>query len=128
MSDPTKTTYLRRGCAKVFILPVIIFSRRGALARAPRAGQKSTMPVAQQTILVVEDEAAIAETKGTGVHVCVCCVHPGAPWTPSWAKSGVKEQRIMPAEDIARAILDVYRLSRRTVVEEIVLRPQLGDL
>jgi len=34
----------------------------------------------------------------------------------------------MPSEDIARAILDVYRLSRRTVVEEIVLRPQLGDL
>ena len=31
-------------------------------------------------------------------------------------------------EDIARAILDVCRLSRRTVVEEIVLRPQLGDL
>ena len=34
----------------------------------------------------------------------------------------------MPAEDIARAILDVYRLSRRTVVEEIILRPQLGDV
>jgi hypothetical protein len=34
----------------------------------------------------------------------------------------------MPAEDVARAFLAVYRLSRRTVVEEIVLRPQLGDL
>ena len=34
----------------------------------------------------------------------------------------------MPAEDIARAILDVYRLSRRTVVEEIILRPLPGDL
>jgi NADP-dependent 3-hydroxy acid dehydrogenase YdfG len=67
-----------------------------------------------------------AETKQSGVRVC--CVHPGATWSPSWAKSGVKPARIMPAEDIARAILDVYRLSRRTVVEEIVLRPQLGDL
>jgi NADP-dependent 3-hydroxy acid dehydrogenase YdfG len=67
-----------------------------------------------------------AETKGTGVRVC--CVHPGATWSPSWAKSGVKPQRIMPAEDIAQAILDVYRLSRRTVVEEIVMRPQLGDV
>ena len=67
-----------------------------------------------------------AETKGTGVRVC--CVHPGATWTPSWAKSGVKEQRIMPAEDIARAILDAHRLSRRTVVEEIILRPEQGDL
>jgi NAD(P)-dependent dehydrogenase (short-subunit alcohol dehydrogenase family) len=67
-----------------------------------------------------------AETKEHGVRVC--CVHPGATWSPSWSKSGVKRERIMPAEDIARAILDVSRLSRRTVVEEIVLRPQLGDL
>src|SRR4051812_30598935 len=71
-------------------------------------------------------KALRAETKAAGVRVC--CVHPGATWSPSWSKSGVKPQRIMPAEDIAQAILDVYRLSRRTVVEEIVLRPQLGDL
>ena len=67
-----------------------------------------------------------AETKGTGVRVC--CVHPGATWSPSWAQSGVKRERIMPAEDIARAILDIHRLSRRTVVEEIILRPEQGDL
>lgn len=67
-----------------------------------------------------------AETKDKGIRVC--CVHPGATWSPSWEKSGVKPDRIMPAEDIARAILDVYRLGRRTVVEEIVLRPQLGDV
>jgi NAD(P)-dependent dehydrogenase (short-subunit alcohol dehydrogenase family) len=67
-----------------------------------------------------------AETKDQGIRVC--CVHPGATWSPSWDKSGVKPGRIMPADDIARAIFDVYRLSRRTVIEEIVLRPQLGDV
>jgi NADP-dependent 3-hydroxy acid dehydrogenase YdfG len=67
-----------------------------------------------------------SELKDKGVRVC--CIHPGATWTPSWSSSGVKEERIMPAEDIAQAILNVYRLSRRTVVEEIVLRPQLGDI
>jgi NAD(P)-dependent dehydrogenase (short-subunit alcohol dehydrogenase family) len=67
-----------------------------------------------------------AETKDAGVRVC--CVHPGATWSPSWARSGVKPARIMPAEDIARAILDVHRLGPRTVVEEIVLRPQRGDV
>lgn len=67
-----------------------------------------------------------AETKGAGVRVC--CVHPGATWSPSWTKSGVKPERIMPAADVARAFLDVYRLGRRTVVEEIVLRPQQGDV
>ncbi|MBI5767610.1 MAG: SDR family oxidoreductase [Verrucomicrobia bacterium] len=67
-----------------------------------------------------------AETKGTGVRVC--CVHPGATWSPSWSASGVKPERIMPAEDVARAFYDVWRLGRRTVVEEIVLRPEQGDL
>jgi NADP-dependent 3-hydroxy acid dehydrogenase YdfG len=67
-----------------------------------------------------------AETKVSGIRVC--CVHPGATWSASWSASGVKSERIMPAEDVARAFLDVYRLSHRTVVEEIVLRPQLGDV
>jgi NAD(P)-dependent dehydrogenase (short-subunit alcohol dehydrogenase family) len=67
-----------------------------------------------------------AETKAAGIRVC--CVHPGATWSPSWSGSGVKPERIMPAADVARAFLDIYRLSRRTVVEEIVLRPQRGDL
>jgi NADP-dependent 3-hydroxy acid dehydrogenase YdfG len=67
-----------------------------------------------------------AETKGKGVRVC--CVHPGATWSPSWAGSGVKPERIMPAEDVAQAFFDVYRMSRRTVVEEIVLRPEQGDV
>ena len=67
-----------------------------------------------------------AETREHGVRVC--CVHPGATWSPSWSGSGVAEERIMPAADVARAFLDVYRLGRNTVVEEIVLRPQKGDL
>ncbi len=66
------------------------------------------------------------ETKGTGVRVC--CIHPGATWTPSWSESGVKEERIMPAADVARAFFDVYRMTRRTVVEEVVLRPNAGDI
>ncbi len=66
------------------------------------------------------------ELKLSGVRVTVVC--PGATWSPSWEKSGAKPARMMPAEDVARAFLDIYRLGRRSVVEEIVLRPQLGDL
>jgi NADP-dependent 3-hydroxy acid dehydrogenase YdfG len=67
-----------------------------------------------------------AELRDKGVRVC--CVYPGATWSPSWAGSGVAEERMMPAQDVARAFLEVYRLSRKTVVEEIVLRPQRGDI
>lgn len=67
-----------------------------------------------------------AELKDKGVRVC--CVYPGATASPSWKGSGVSEARMMPAEDVAQAFFDIYRLSRRTVVEEIILRPQLGDL
>lgn len=66
------------------------------------------------------------ELKPHGVRVC--CVMPGGTESPSWDGSGVPAERLMAADDVARAFLAVYRLSRRTVVEEIVLRPQLGDL
>jgi hypothetical protein len=60
--------------------------------------------------------------------VRVCCVYPGATSSPSWRGSGIPPSRLMPATDVARAFLDCYRLSRRTVVEELVLRPQGGDV
>ncbi len=66
------------------------------------------------------------ELKGRGIRVC--CVHPGATVSPSWKGSGVPDARMMPAEDVAAAFVALYRMSPRTVVEEIVLRPQLGDL
>lgn len=71
-------------------------------------------------------KAMRAEFKDKGVRVC--CVYPGATVSPSWKGSGVAAKRMMPAEDVASAFLALYRMTRRTVVEEIVLRPQLGDL
>lgn len=67
-----------------------------------------------------------AELRTKGVRVTAVC--PGATVSPSWLKSGVDLDLLMPAEDVARSFLDIYRLSRRTVVEEIVLRPQRGDV
>jgi short-subunit dehydrogenase len=67
-----------------------------------------------------------AEFKDKGVRVC--CVHPGATVSPSWKGSGVPAKRMMPSEDVAQAFLALYNMTRRTVVEEVVLRPQLGDL
>ncbi len=66
------------------------------------------------------------ETKEAGLRVTT--LMPGATLTPSWDGVDLPEERFMPAEDIAKAVLDVYHMSDRTVVEEIVLRPQKGDI
>jgi short-subunit dehydrogenase len=57
----------------------------------------------------------------------VTAVIPGAVYTDSWAPF-VAQERIMEVNDIAQMIYSASRLSPQAVVEEIVLRPQLGDL
>lgn len=58
----------------------------------------------------------------------VTAIIPGAVYTDSWKGSGVEQERIMEAEDIARMIYSATQLSPQAVVEDIVIRPQLGDL
>lgn len=66
------------------------------------------------------------ETKEHGLRVVALL--PGATYTASWAASGLPEDRFMPPEDLARLAVAIHRLSRRSVVEEVLLRPQLGDI
>ncbi len=66
------------------------------------------------------------ETKDAGLRVTTLL--PGATLTPSWEGTDLPEERFMPPEDIARTVVDLHKLSGRTVVEEILLRPQQGDI
>lgn len=61
-------------------------------------------------------------------NIKVTAVMPGAVYTDSWAGSGVSESRIMEARDIALLVYNAAHLSPQATVEEIVVRPQLGDL
>jgi short-subunit dehydrogenase len=58
----------------------------------------------------------------------VTAIMPGAVYTDSWKGSGIPEQRIMEAEDIAKMVFAAAGLSPQAAVEEIIIRPQLGDL
>ncbi|MDB4163093.1 SDR family oxidoreductase [Saprospiraceae bacterium] len=58
----------------------------------------------------------------------VTSVLPGATWSNSWAGINLPRERLMEANDIAIAIWGALQMSTSAVVEEIVLRPQLGDL
>lgn len=64
------------------------------------------------------------KTKG----IKVTGVYPGAVLTDSWGDYDNSTKRIMEASDIAAMILACTKLSAQAVPEEIILRPQLGDL
>lgn len=108
---------LRRGAGDVFFVSSIAGKQAYPNGTAYCAAKFGVTGLAQ---------VLRAETRGTGVRVC--CVHPGATWTPSWEGSGFSAGRMMAAEDVARALLEVWRIDRRAVVEDLTLRPLGGDL
>lgn len=66
------------------------------------------------------------EMKEFGVKVTA--VLPGAVFTSSWEGTEVEENRLMSSSDISESVYNTYNLSDRTVIEDLILRPQLGDL
>jgi short-subunit dehydrogenase len=66
------------------------------------------------------------EMKPHGIKVTAVC--PGATMSNSWDGVGIDPNRIMEAKDIAEMIFAASKLSPMAVVEDIILRPQLGDL
>lgn len=61
-------------------------------------------------------------------NIRVSSVIPGATRTASWDGVELPDERFMKAEDIASSVWNAFSLSTNTVVEDIILRPQLGDI
>jgi short-subunit dehydrogenase len=61
-------------------------------------------------------------------NIKVTSVFPGAVFTDSWGNFDNSKNRIMVADDIAKMIYAASQLSPAACVEDIVMRPQLGDL
>ena len=53
---------------------------------------------------------------------------PSSTKTDSWDDTTIPENRFIASEDIAKLVFDAYHLSERTVLEEIIIRPMLGDI
>lgn len=66
------------------------------------------------------------ELKQHGIRVTA--VMPGATKTASWNGVDLPDDRFMSPEDVAEAVWGAYSLSTRSVVEELIIRPQLGDI
>jgi short-subunit dehydrogenase len=66
------------------------------------------------------------ELKDQGIRVTA--ILPGATWSASWAGIELPEDRLMQAADVAKALWNAYELSDNAVIEELIIRPQLGDI
>ncbi|MBS1558516.1 MAG: SDR family oxidoreductase [Bacteroidetes bacterium] len=63
-----------------------------------------------------------------GFNIRVTAVLPGATRTASWDGTPLSDERFMKPEDVAEVIFNAYSISNRSVVEEVIIRPQLGDI
>lgn len=61
-------------------------------------------------------------------NIKVTAILPGATLTDSWKGSELPAERFIPSEDIAKLVYNAYTLSPQTNVEEILVRPILGDI
>ncbi len=66
------------------------------------------------------------EMKPHGIRVTA--IIPGATLTDSWEGTDLPKSRFMKPEDVAAALYNAYTLSDHSVVEELLIRPQLGDI
>jgi NADP-dependent 3-hydroxy acid dehydrogenase YdfG len=66
------------------------------------------------------------ELKDTPIKVTT--VLPGATLTDSWKGVDLPSERFMKDSDIADTIWSAYNLSESALIEEIIMRPQKGDI
>jgi len=66
------------------------------------------------------------EMKPHGIRVTA--VLPGATYTDSWEGVDLPPERFIKPQDVAEAIYATYSLSEQSVIEELLIRPQLGDI
>ena len=72
------------------------------------------------------NKALRAELQDQGIKVTA--ILPGATWSDSWKGVDLPSDRLMQADDVAKAVMACLQLSPAACMEEMILRPQLGDL
>lgn len=66
------------------------------------------------------------ELKNDGIKVTN--IMPGATWSNAWQGVELPDDRLMQASDIAQIVLSALRMSHAACLEDVIIRPQLGDL
>ena len=113
------------------ILPGMITYKKGHVFNM--CSTASIMPYINGGSYCISKYAMLGMTKVLreemkGHNIKVTAIMPGATFTASWEGVDLPEDRFMPADDVAKAVYNAFTMSDSTVVEEIVMRPQLGDI
>ena len=113
------------------LAPMMIEARKGHIINICSVASKISFPNAGS--YVISKHALLGLTRALRMelkekHIKVTALMPGATWTASWEGADIPQDRIMPVEDIAEAVFAVWTMGPSTVVEEMQLRPQLGDV
>lgn len=113
------------------LLPMMLAAGHGHIINICSVASKIAFPnsgsyVVSKHALLGLTRALRLELREKGIKVTA--MMPGATWTSSWEGADIQPERIMQPEDVAEAVYAVWKMGPSTVVEEMQLRPQLGDL
>ncbi len=113
------------------IAPVMVKQKSGYIFNMCSIASKIVLPQCSsycisKFALYGFSKALRDELKDKGVKVT--SILPGATWSNAWTGADFPEDRLMNPLDVGEAIWSAFNMSSATVVEEILLRPQLGDL
>jgi short-subunit dehydrogenase len=61
-------------------------------------------------------------------HIGVTFISPGGTMTDMWAGVDLPKNRLLEADDIGKLVAAIMTLSQQAVVEELIVRPMLGDI
>jgi short-subunit dehydrogenase len=86
---------------------------------------KPSYSVTKHAQLALTD-AFRAELRPKGIRVT--SILPGPTWSASWAGADFPADRLLQAEHVAEMVWQVWQLPEGAVVEDLVIRPQLGDI
>jgi len=116
--------YLSKGIVPLLRGKSHIFNLSSVASRQVYTG-KASYSVTKFALQALND-ALRMELSERGIRVTA--VLPGPTWSATWEGADLPEDRLLQAGDVAEAVWNAYALPANAVVEELMIRPQLGDL
>lgn len=113
------------------VLPMMLSQQKGHIFNMCSVASKKAYPnggsysISKFALLGLSHNLR-EELKPKGIKVTA--ILPGATWSDSWAGFEAPEERLMQARDVAEVVVSALRMSTSAVMEEVIIRPQLGDL